>query len=299
MKLAINGGTPVKSNLFPNQANIGVEEKGAVQRVMETQMLSEYRGNAEKYRGGEEIQKLEKAWSDKFGSTHSIAINSCTSALHVACMAIGLKPGDEVIVTPYSMSCSATAPLLCGAIPVFADVEKDYFCLDPEDVERKITDKTKAIIAVDLFGQPFSEKIQRLAEEKGIYLIEDAAQAVGASMQHENEDKHYTGNLGHIGCFSFTQGKHLTAGEGGMITTNDDYLAEKCRLLLNHAEAVINDFGDGVLDFPYNLSNMWGFNMRMTEIQAAIVQEQLSSGAIKKGRFLYWKTARKCNIFRA
>jgi len=269
MKLAINGGNPVRTTLFPNQANIGPEEKAAAQRVLDTQMLSGYRGNAHKYRGGVEIQALEKAWSEKFGNKHSIAINSCTSALHVALGAIGLKPGDEVIVTPYSMTCSATAPLLWGATPVFADVEKDYFCLDPEDVERKITDKTKAIIAVDLFGQPFSERIMEIAERHELWVIEDAAQAVGAS----NEYGQFTGNLGHIGCFSFTQGKHLTAGEGGMITTNDTILAERCRLLMNHAEAIINDRVDqkNGISFP----EMWGFNMRMTEIQAAIVQEQL------------------------
>ncbi len=138
MKLAINGGNPVRTELFPNQANIGVEEQQAAQRVLQTQMLSGYRGNAHKYRGGVEIQALEKAFSEKFGNKHTIAINSCTSALHVALGAIGIKPGDEVIVSPYSMTCSATAPLLWGATPVFADVEKDYFCLDPEDVERKL-----------------------------------------------------------------------------------------------------------------------------------------------------------------
>ena len=271
-KLAINGGTPVRSTLFPNQAGIGVEEKAAAQRVLDTQMLSGYRGNASAYRGGVEIQKLEEAWSEKFGNKHSIAINSCTSALHVACGAIGLKPGDEVIVTPYSMTCSATAPLLWGAVPVFADVEKDYFCLDPEDVERKITDKTKAIIAVDIFGQPFSEQIMEIAERHELWVIEDAAQAVGAS----NEYGQFTGNLGHISCFSFTQGKHLTAGEGGMITTNDDNLAERCRFLLNHAEAVVNDIADWrTSPLTDSRKELWGFNMRMTEIQAAIVQEQL------------------------
>jgi len=290
MKLAINGGNPVRTELFPNQANIGVEEQQAAQRVLQTQMLSGYRGNAHKYRGGVEIQALEKAFSEKFGNKHSIAINSCTSALHVALGAIGIKPGDEVIVSPYSMTCSATAPLLWGATPVFADVEKDYFCLDPEDVERKITDKTKAIIAVDIFGQPFSENIQTLAEKHGLWLIEDAAQALGAKQDVNYFDEEtnsfvsgykYTGSLGHIGCFSFTQGKHITAGEGGMITTNDEILSQRCRLILNHAEAVINDLKDSYSgDLWLNpvdekRKTMWGFNMRMTEIQAAILQEQL------------------------
>jgi dTDP-4-amino-4,6-dideoxygalactose transaminase len=272
MKLAINGGTPVRDTLFPNQANIGMEEKAAAQRVLDTQMLSGYRGNADKYKGGVEIQALEKAWSEKFGNKHSIAINSCTSALHVACMAIGLKKGDEVIVSPYSMTCSATAPLLCGATPVFADVEKDYFCLDYNSVFSKVTEKTKAIIVVDLFGQPFSRELEKFCDNNGIYLIEDAAQAVGSQRSGV-----YAGSFGHIGCFSFTQGKHLTAGEGGMITTNDENLARKCRLLLNHAEAVVNDLHveETNLIESFGLESMWGFNMRMTEIQAAIIQEQL------------------------
>jgi len=280
-KLAINGGTPVRTKLFPNQANIGIEEKQAAQRVMDTGMLSGYRGNASAYRGGVEIQKLEQMWSEKYGNKHSIAINSCTSALHIACGAIGLKPGDEVIVTPYSMTCSATAPLLYGATPVFADVEPDYFCLDPVDVERKITNRTKAIIAVDLFGQPFSQELNRIATKYNLIIIEDAAQAVGAFENNESDGKVHAGNLGHIGCFSFTQGKHLTAGEGGMITTGNDELAHKCRLLMNHAEAVANDYGELPKDTPQwpisnkEAFNMWGFNMRMTEIQAAILQEQL------------------------
>ena len=277
MKLAINGGEPVRKTLFPNQANIGPEEMQAAQRVLETQMLSGYRGNAQKYRGGVEIQALEKAFCDKFGMKHAIAINSCTSALHIACGAIGLKPGDEVIVTPYSMTCSATAPMLWGAIPIFADVEKDYFCLDPESVESKITERTKAIIAVDLFGQPYTKKLRKLANKYNLSIIEDTAQALGAYYESE-KGKKYTGSLGDISCFSFTQGKHITAGEGGMITTNDDELAIKCRLLMNHAEAVVNDFNSETSNSDWMLpriKEMWGFNMRMTEIQAAIVQEQL------------------------
>jgi perosamine synthetase len=284
-QLALYGGEPIRKKLFPNQACIDEREHSAVNRVLKTQMLSGYRGNAQKYRGGVEVQRLEEEWSVKFGSRHSIAINSCTSALHVACMAIGLKPGDEVIVTPYSMTCSATAPMICGATPVFADVEPDYFCLDYESVKSKITERTKAIIVVDLFGQPFDPRLRVLADKHGIYLIEDAAQAPAASISEYvplyDEIEHgktvvpkYTGTLGHIGCFSFTQGKHMTAGEGGMITTNDDVLATKCRLLLNHAEAVVNDWSDHI-DHEISFKEMWGLNLRMTETQAAIVYEQL------------------------
>jgi perosamine synthetase len=272
-KLAINGGEPVRKELFPNQANIGPEEIAAAQRVLESQMLSGYRGNYQKYKGGKEVQAFEEAWSEKFFHPFAVAVNSCTSALQIACGAIGLQPGDEVIVTPYSMTCSATAPMLWGAKPVFVDVEPDYFCLDPESVKRHITEKTKAIIAVDLFGQPFSPKLRQIAKEYKLWLIEDAAQAPGAGMQII-PDSIYTGDLGHIGCFSFTQGKHITCGEGGMITTADPELALRCRLLINHAESVIND----APHFASNLHKHWklaGFNLRMTEIQAAIAKEQL------------------------
>lgn len=266
MTLAINGGTPVRTTLFPNQANIGFEETTAVQRILQSQMLSGYRGNAQKYRGGVEIQKLESMWSEKFNVKHSIAINSCTSALQVACMAIGLKPGDEVIVSPYSMTCSATAPMICGATPVFADVEKDFFCLDPESVESRITERTKAIIAVSLFGQPFSNDIIDISIKHDLFLIADHAQSPGSKMYET-----FASCNGDIDCFSFTQGKHMTAGEGGMIATQDGQLAEKCRLLMNHAEAVIND---SPVEYSH-WDDMFGSNLRMTEIQAAIAQEQL------------------------
>ena len=139
---------------------------------------------------------------------------------------------------------------------------------------------------VDLFGQPFDPEIMGIAKEKNLYVIEDAAQAPGASyvtkikMPGEGNyrlEHKYTGTLGHIGCFSFTQGKHMTAGEGGMITTDDEDLAEKCRLLMNHAEAIINDRWRKFTppESAKKLSHYWGFNMRLTEIQAAILQEQL------------------------
>ena len=273
-KLAINGGIPIREASFPNQVNIGMEERLAVDRVMDRQMLSGYRGNAQKYRGGREIRAFEKMFQEKFNVKHAIAVNSCTSALHVACMAIDLQPGDEVIVSPYSMTCSATIPMLCGATPIFADVEPLYFCIDPDDVERKITNKTKAIIAVDIFGQPFNEKINEIAEKHNIIVIEDAAQAIGAERLGKVSKSAYTGTLGDMGCFSFTQGKHITAGEGGMVTTNNDKLAMKCRLLMNHAEAVINDI-DNTKPVGDDMAKMYGLNLRMTELQAAIAAEQL------------------------
>lgn len=278
-KLAINGGPKVRTKLFPKQETVGHEELEAVKRVFAGERLSYYRGNdGENFMGGPEIQAFEKEFSEKFNIKHSLAVNSCTSALQIACMAV-LKPGDECIVTPWSMSCSASAPLVAGAVPVFADIEPEYFCLSYESVKAKITPKTKAIIAVDLFGQPFDYRIRELADEHGIIVIEDAAQAIGSYVKItdwtwgvSSIKTKYAGSIGHIGCFSFTQGKHLTAGEGGMITTNDDELADRMAMIRNHAESVNNDRQDKGKPVDASLN---GYNLRMTEVQAAIMREQL------------------------
>jgi dTDP-4-amino-4,6-dideoxygalactose transaminase len=273
-KLAILGGKPLKDEynktFFSAQLSIDEEEIEAVQEVMKTRHLSGYRGNWNKqFWGGEQVVTFERDLNYKFGPW-ALAVNSCTSALQIACGAIGLEPDDEVIVTPWSMSCSATAPLVWGAKPVFADIERDYFCLDPESIKRQITKKTRAIIVVDLFGQPYDYSgIGKIAKDYGLIIIEDAAQAIGSKCNDI-----YAGAIGDIGCFSFTQGKHLTAGEGGAILAIDTYLHNKCALIRNHAEAVISAQVDidpeEVVD-----DSLYGFNMRMTEIQGAILQEQL------------------------
>ena len=283
MKLAINGGKMVTTNPFPHQLSINWQEIDVVKQLMEKAALGEvnlssFRGNWSQespgFYGGEWVQKLERKWEKYFNIKKAISVNSCTSALQIACGAIGLAPGDEVIVTPWSMSCSATAPLLWNAIPIFADINPVTYCLDPDSIKEKITKKTKAIIVVDLFGQPADyDKIKEIANDYGLYIIEDAAQAIGSKYK----DK-YTGTLGDIGCFSFTQGKHLTAGEGGMIVTDNEVLALRCQMIRNHAEAVNNDMGSDRYNLDFGFSphnNMLGFNMRMTEIQAAILYYQL------------------------
>ena len=147
-KLAIHGGTPVraKDKLFPAYKPIGEEEKQAAIRVIETGALSKFIGSyGEQFFGGIEVQSFEKEWSEKFGVKHAITMNSATSGLIAAMGAIGIEAGDEVIVTPYSMCISATAPLFYGAVPVFADVEPEFFCLDTKSVEAAITPRTKEI----------------------------------------------------------------------------------------------------------------------------------------------------------
>ena len=271
---------------------IGKEEREAVLRVMDRGILSGYKGNwSEDFYGGEEIKALEKEWAKYFGVKHAIAVNSATSGLWAACNAIGLKQGDECIVSCYSMTCSASIPLSFGAKPVFADIEEDYYCLDPKSVEERITEHTKAIIVVDLFGQPYdADEINRIAECKGkeyghkIYVIEDAAQAAGA--KHKGK---FAGTLGDIGVFSLNVHKSIQCGEGGIIVTNDDELAMKIRLSINHAEAVIHDVSrtNGYEELiPKDNISLVGMNLRMTELSAAIAREQLKKldGIVKKSQ---------------
>ena len=265
-QLAINRGTPVRTEPFPSHNTIGTEEKAAANRVLDTGVLSRYIGAwGPEFNGGPEVQELEKEWAAHFGVTHAVAVNSCTSGLQAALGAAGIGPGDEVIVSPYTMSASASTPLWYGAVPVFADIEEDYFCLDPKSVEEKITERTRAIVVVDLFGQAYdAEAINAIAKKHNLYVIEDCAQAPGAFYQDKP-----AGTLGTIGVYSLNFHKHIHTGEGGVVVTNDDALADRLRLIRNHAEAVVED--KGVTD----LTNMVGLNFRLTELQAAIARAQL------------------------
>lgn len=264
--LAINGGEKVRNKLFPAYRVIGEEEQKAVAKVLESGILSKYLGCwADDFYGGPQVQEMEREWAEYYGVKHAISVNSATSALYCAAGAIGLKPEDEVIVSPYTMCASATAPLIYNAVPVFADIEYDYYCLDTDDIERKITDKTKAIIVVDILGQPYDvDRINEIAKKHGLYVIEDNAQGPLATYHGK-----YAGTLGDIGIFSLNYHKHIHCGEGGIMVTDDDELAERMRLIRNHAEAVVENKG------VTNLNNMIGFNFRMTEIEAAITREQL------------------------
>jgi len=267
--------------------NFGSEEKQAVMRVMERGILSGFQGNwSDAFYGGPEIKALEAEWATYFGVKHAVSCNSATSGLFMACAAIGLKPEDECIVTPYSMTCSASIPLHFGTKPVFADIEKSYYCLDPVSVEKAITERTKAIIVVDLFGQTYDVDainaiVDKYSKKYGhkIYVIEDAAQAIGAKYRGK-----YAGTLGDIGVFSLNRHKHIQCGEGGIVTTDDDDLAFKLRLAMNHSESVINsmigcsihnDENTPLRAFNEAKSGLVGMNMRMTELSAAIAREQL------------------------
>ncbi|MGB0744294.1 MAG: DegT/DnrJ/EryC1/StrS family aminotransferase [Opitutales bacterium] len=267
MVLAINGGTPVRTKPFPAYVTVGEEEKVALSRVIDSGCLSKYLGAWHpQFMGGVEVRTLEEEWAEHFGAKHAIAVNSATSGLYCAVGAAGLEPGDEVIVSPYTMCASATAPIIYSAIPVFADVEPDCFCLSPSAVEKAITERTKAILAVDLFGQPYdADAINKIAQRHNLLVIEDTAQAPGARLNGRP-----AGNLADIGVFSLNYHKHIHCGEGGIIVTDDDELAERMCLIRNHAEAVMGPKG------YTNLANMVGFNYRMTELEASVARCQLA-----------------------
>lgn len=267
--LAINGGAKLRSEPFPAYNTIGKEEEEATLRVLRSGKLSTYLGTwHDDFFGGTEVQAMEKAWAEYFGAKHSVSVNSATSGLYAAVGAAGVGPGDEVIVSAYTMSASAAAALVYGAIPVFADIESEYYCLDVDAIRSKITPRTKAIIVVDIFGQPYdADAINALAKEHALTVIEDAAQAPGAKYGDR-----FAGTLGDMGIFSLNYHKHIHSGEGGVIVTDDDTLADRLRLIRNHAEAVLGARG---INDREELVNMVGFNYRMTEIEAAIAHEQL------------------------
>lgn len=265
-KLAINGGQPVRREPLPPYVTIGDEEKRAVMEVLDSTVLSQFLGTwSPDFYGGPRVQKLEREWEQYFGVKHAISMNSATSGLYAAVGAAGVGPGDEVIVSPYTMTASATAAIVYGAIPVFADIDPLTFCLSAETISQRITPSTKAIIVVDLFGLPAEmDAIMELASRHGLVVIEDAAQAPGAKYHGR-----YAGTLADMGVFSLNYHKTIHSGEGGVVVTDNTEFAERLQLIRNHGEVVVKAKG------VQNLVNMVGFNYRMTEIEAAIASEQL------------------------
>jgi dTDP-4-amino-4,6-dideoxygalactose transaminase len=265
-KLAIFGGDKTISYDFAPYNHIGQEEITAVVDVMKTGVLSGYVGSWEAdFYGGPVVQKFEKDWAQYFGVKEAVVVNSWTSGLICALGAIGIEPGDEVIVSPWTMSATATAILHWNAIPVFADIKETDFCIDPNDVIEKITPRTRAILAVDIFGQSVDiDELLAITHEHNLKLVLDSAQAPGSK-----QGEYFTGTRGDIGGFSLNHHKHIHTGEGGVIVTNDSHLAEKTRLIRNHAEAVL---GTRPWD---DLTNMIGYNFRLGEIEAAIGIQQL------------------------
>ncbi|TFG17295.1 MAG: DegT/DnrJ/EryC1/StrS family aminotransferase [Promethearchaeota archaeon] len=231
--------------------NLSNEEKEAVIKVMESQMLTLLHGTY--------VKQFEEDFAQYIGVKHAIGVNTGTAALHIALAALDIGPGDEVIVPPFTFIATASSILHNNAIPIFADIDPKSYTLDPQSVEEKITEKTKAIIPVHLAGiSADMEAMNSIADKHDIHIIEDAAQSVGTQCNGKK-----VGSIGTLGCFSFYPSKNITTGEGGMITTNNDELAEQCRLIRHHGEP------------SWYVYNRLGYNYRMTEIQGAIGGVQL------------------------
>lgn len=241
---------------------IGAEERAAVLEVLDSGYLVQ----------GSRVQAFEAAFAAYCGVRHAVAVSSGTAALHTALLAAGVGPGDEVITTSFTFIASANAILMTGARPVFADIEPDTFNLDPEAVAAVITPRTKAILPVHLFGQPCDmDALNALAAQYGLVVIEDACQAHGAELHGRR-----VGGLGLAACFSFYPTKNMIAGEGGMVTTNDDGLAERARLIRNHGSS------------RRYYHEMIGYNYRMMDLTAAI-------GLVQLGRLEAWNEQRIAN----
>lgn len=230
---------------------IGKEEIEAVVEVLK----SGY------YVSGPNVEKFEKAFAKYIKVKEAVACNNGTSAIHLMLAALGIGTGDEVIVPALTFFSTVTAVIHNNGIPVFADIDSDIYCLDPSDIEDKITEKTKAIIPVHLYGHPAEmDAINKIAKKHGLYVIEDCAQAHGAEYRGRK-----VGSLGHAGCWSFFATKNMTvATEGGMITLNDSKLAEKMRKIRSHGMVNRNDHA------------YLGYNYRMNEIAGAIGRVQLT-----------------------
>jgi len=253
--------SPVRTVPFPRATIFGEEEKKAVLEVLESGILSGFiAAPGENFLGGPKVKELESEGCRYFDVKYCMAVNSATAGLHAALAACGVGPGDEVIVPPYTMSASAAAILMQSAVPVFSDIEDKTFGLDPLQIEKNITPRTRAIVVVHLFGHSADmDPIMAIALRHNLKVIEDCAQSPGAKYKGR-----YVGTIGNAGVFSFNQHKTITTGEGGLVVTQDEVIALKVRLIRNHGEACVE--GLKVDD----ISNTLGWNYRMTELEAAV-----------------------------
>jgi len=267
-KLAINGGSPVRTRPFPKHPIIGKEEREQVLQVLDSGNISTFIASpGENFLGGKKIKEFEKKFSEKIGTKYGIAFNSASSALHAAVVSVGVQPGEEVIVPPYTFTSTATSTLMHNAIPVFSDVTSDTYCLDPSKLQDVTSNLTKAIIPVHLFGHACDiDEIISFAKKNNFRVIEDCAQAPGGQYKGKN-----VGTFGDCSVFSFQETKNMMTGEGGMLLTNDDEIAAKARLVRNHGEMVAP-----AMEKRSYTSEILGWGYRMTELEAALGVAQLS-----------------------
>lgn len=265
-QLAVLGGPPLIRQPRGPAPAVGEEEALAAAEVVRSGVLSDYVGApGPAFMGGARVRALEAQAAAQFGARHALAVNSWTSGLICAVGALGLEPGDEVITTPWTMAATATAIVHWNAIPVFADIDPSTFNLDPAAVEAAISPRTRAILAVDIFGLPADwPALRAIAQRHGLALLGDGAQAPGALLHGRHGQ-----TLADVGGYSLNYHKHIHCGEGGILVTDDDRLATRMAMIRNHAECIVQGSD------PATLAGMLGFNFRLGEIEAAIASIQL------------------------
>jgi len=263
-KLAIKGGFPVRGGkIFYGRQWIDEEDIAAVESVLRSDYIT----------CGPKVDELERLLCEYTGAKYAVAVNSGTSALHCACIAAGIGHGDEIITTPLTFAASANCALYCGAKPVFADINIDTYCIDINSIKERITEKTKAIVAVDFTGQAVQiDEIREICKEHNLIFIEDAAHSIATEYKGKQ-----IGSLADMTCFSFHPVKTITGGEGGAILTNDENLYNK--LVLAHTHGITHD-ENLMEEFPHE--GPWyyeqislGYNYRLTDFQAALISSQL------------------------
>lgn len=262
-KLAIHGGKPIREyKISYGRQCIEEDDIQAVTDVLKSDYLT----------CGPKVDELERALCDYTGAKYAVAVSNGTAALHCACIAAGIGPGDEVITTPITFAASANCALYCGATPVFADIDPDTYNIDPESIRAHITEKTKAVVAVDFTGQVVEiEEIRKICDEYHLLFIEDAAHSIGSSYNGK-----MVGNLADITTFSFHPVKTVTGGEGGAVLTSRKDLYDK--IYLAHVHGITHDAAQMVEDHPegwYYEQVSLGYNYRLTDFQSALVLSQL------------------------
>ncbi len=256
VKPALAGGEKAKQTPYGSSARYGDDELNELREALDQSTLF--------YAQGRKVSLLEVEFAAKHSARFAIACSSGTAAIHAACTALGISPGDEVIVSPIT-DMGTIAPILYqGAIPVFADLHPHQYTLEPASVEERITERTRAVIAVHLWGNACDlSALRALCDARGLWLIEDCAQAFGCTY-HEKA----AGTFGRVGCFSFNEFKHISCGDGGMVLTDDAALAHRLRLA---TDKCYDRSADALTRQPTFLAN----NYRMTELQAAVARAQL------------------------
>jgi len=254
-QLAIEGGTPVRTRPFPPGNKVGKEELKELVDVIDSGMMG-------RFGGGTKVKQFEEEFAEVYGVKYAVASTSGTSSLHIGVGIVNPSPGDEIIVGPIT-DIGSIVPILCQtAIPIFCEVQPDTFNMDPEDIERKITEKTKAIMVIHLFGNPSDmDAIMEVARRHDLIVIEDCSQA------HMSEYKgQFVGLIGDIGCFSLQQSKHITCGDGGITITNDEDYALRGKLFM--------DKGWHRADYGPRRYEVFGPNYRMNELSGAVALAQ-------------------------